>query len=148
MQFASSLHRGIACTIAWAIWLAGGALYVQAHGSIRTFVSDIPQSAKPFVAIWIVVSATLLFGAIIFTARGFFKPASTPGSGNRTESKLEILGWYILIGVIGSIILTVKTMRQNHIHSVSDAIVLGKWWLIVFWVVLALALVTGNDKGK
>jgi hypothetical protein len=58
-----------------------------------------------------------------------------------TERKKGIItniGYAVFFGVLGTIALTFKHMRQNPRLSFIEAIVDGKWWLLGLWLVMAI----------
>jgi hypothetical protein len=65
-----------------------------------------------------------------------------------SESTLEKVGYFVAAGVLGTIGLTVKHMRQNHIDSFFGAMGDGKWWLIGLWLALAIVFLVGQSTNE
>ncbi len=61
----STFRQGLAFVVAWAVWLGAGLAYAMSHGSITSFLVNMPDNLKVIFFIWVAVLSAL-FGQAIF----------------------------------------------------------------------------------
>ena len=73
-----ALGRGLVIGVAWLTWFLAGYVYATMHGPMSTLASRLSPPEKIAFAIWLLVSATLLFYAVVHLIRAFI--SHSPGS--------------------------------------------------------------------
>ena len=61
------------------------------------------------------------------------------------ESSLGILLSFLGVGLLGTVALTFRHMRQSPELTFAGALVDGKWWLIGMWLLLVVAFFLAKD---
>ena len=74
----SALMRGLIFGAAWLVWVSGGYAYALMHSPVRAWLSDAAPLVKVAVVVWVFVSASLLFCALMYTIRGFARSHNQP----------------------------------------------------------------------
>ena len=74
------LGRGLLLGAAWLFWFLGGLAYVLSQGPIRSVLDGLSGPENAVLAVWLFVSTTLLFYAIVFIVRGIGGRNSSSGT--------------------------------------------------------------------
>jgi hypothetical protein len=66
-----AFRRGLVFLVAWLVWFGSGAAYAYAGHPGSFSLADTTPAFKIFFAIWLLVSTSLLFYAILTLGRSF-----------------------------------------------------------------------------